>query len=50
MTENNKKETITVAGITFSSEDVKSAVIMKDGREIVIGEKEDTRFGFGKKD
>ena len=30
---------ITVAGITFSAEDIVSAVIKKDGRKIVIEEK-----------
>jgi hypothetical protein len=34
-------QTITVAGVTFKADEVVSAVIKKDGREIVIAKKED---------
>ena len=39
---------ITVAGITFSAEDIVSAVIKKDGRKIVIEEKssDDKKIGY----
>ena len=39
---------ITVAGITFSAEMVKSAVVVIDGRDIFIGEKEEAakKVGF----
>lgn len=42
-----KEETITVAGVTFSAEQVVSAKVKIDDREIVIGEKkEEKKAGF----
>lgn len=39
---------ITVSGVTFTAEQVKSAVILIDGREIYIGERESNvpKIGF----
>lgn len=39
---------ITVSGVTFTAEQVKSAVVTIDGRDIFIGEKADNtpKFGF----
>lgn len=39
---------ITVSGVTFSAEQVKSAVVTIDGRDIFIGEKTDNtpKIGF----
>lgn len=47
MSDDNK--TITVAGVTFSAEQVKRATLEIDGREIVIGEKseDERKIGFG---
>lgn len=45
--EQKKQETITVAGITFSAEQVKNATVEVDGREIYIGEKEDRPRDLG---
>lgn len=44
----NREKTITVAGVTFSAKDVKSAIVEVDGREIHIGERkvEPGRIGF----
>lgn len=43
-----KKESITVGGLSFCADEVVSAVIKKDGREIVIQSKPDAekRIGF----
>lgn len=43
-----KPPQITVSGVTFAAEQVKSAVIVIDGRDIYIGEKVDDtpKFGF----
>lgn len=40
--------TITVAGITFNASQVKSAVVVLDGRDVHIGEKDErkARAGF----
>lgn len=47
MTTNKDKKTITVSGVTFTADQVKSAVVKIDGREISIGEKEeDKKLGF----
>lgn len=39
---------ITVSGVTFTAEQVKSAVVTIDGRDIFIGEKDDKapKIGF----
>ena len=36
----SEKETITVCGVTFSADEVKSVIIVKDNRQIVIGDRE----------
>lgn len=37
---NSKSPAITVAGITFTADQVKSATVTIDGRDIYIGERE----------
>lgn len=34
----DKKETITVCGVTFSADQVKSVIIVKDNRQIIISD------------
>lgn len=50
MSEGNAKgvdKTITVAGVTFSASQVKSATVRIDGREVYIGERDDSKpIGF----
>lgn len=43
---------ITVSGVTFSADQVKSATVEIDGREVYIGEKEDPpkKLGFNADD
>ena len=42
-----KKSTITVCGVEFSADQVKSAVVTIDGRDIIISEKQlNTKLGF----
>jgi len=43
-----KGKTITVSGVTFSADQVKSVTLAIDGRDIYIGEKEEKprRVGF----
>lgn len=43
-----EKETITVSGVTFSADQVKSATVKIGGREVYIGEEEDEpkKLGF----
>ena len=44
-----EKKTITVAGVTFSADEVVCATLKIEGREIDIGEKQDDNFGFRSK-
>ena len=44
----SEKETITVSGITFTADQVKSVIIVIDKREITVGEKDENVFGFKK--
>jgi len=44
-------ETITVAGVTFTADQVKSCVVTVDGREITISEKREAqKMGFQSKE
>ena len=44
-----EKQKITVSGVTFSADQVKSAIITVDGRDIKIEEKKtDSKIGFKK--
>jgi len=46
-----KEETITVSGVTFNKDQVKTAIVIIEKREIYIGEKhKDRPVGFASKD
>jgi len=46
-TKKGNQATITVSGVTFSANQVKSATVTIDGRDVYIGEKETSRtMGF----
>ena len=47
MAKDGLHNTITVSGITFSAEEVKSAVVVKGGREVTIGEKQEEKEKTG---
>lgn len=50
MSDDNAKggdKTITVAGVTFNATQVKSATVLIEGREVYIGERDDSKpIGF----